>query len=250
MKACKPGWFSALSTAALLLAATPSAFGLGDTVKVASGHYPRNKDIVVTISISNSDTLQAISLPLIIRSVSGGAWGKMVLPYDSAVHFVGPVDSTDTLGNRRVNTQGVDETSPDSALIGLVTAEPPGDWLLPGPMRPIVTIALHTDSIYGTFEIDSGRILDSRLFFVDDQIQKIFPAFIKGIETVQPLKGDLNGDGELTSADVVLLLNLAFLGILPPEDPALGDMNCDGVVNAPDVVLLLNLVFLGSEPPC
>jgi len=250
MKVQKPRGFWFILITGIFSIIPSVAFCFGDTVKVSSGIYPRNKTILITISISNSDTLQAVSLPFIIRSATGEAWGRVIAPYDSSVRFIGPITTQDTLGNRRINTEGVDEVSEDSILIGILTALPPEDWLLPGPMRPILTLSLHTDFPYGTFEIDSGKILDSRLFFVNAQIQKIFPAFIKGMETVQALKGDLNGDGELTAADIVLILNLVFLGILPPEDPALADMNCDQQLSPPDVVILLNLVFLGVPPPC
>lgn len=63
-------------------------------------------------------------------------------------------------------------------------------------------------------------------------------------------RGDLNGDGFLTAADVVLELNLVFLGQLPPAPVTEGDVNCDGLYSPGDVVLLLNKVFLGSGTLC
>jgi hypothetical protein len=65
------------------------------------------------------------------------------------------------------------------------------------------------------------------------------------------LKGDLNLDGVLTPADVVLILNCAFLGIAPPGvPPAACDLNCDGLLTGADVVILLNMAFLSTPPPC
>ena len=63
-------------------------------------------------------------------------------------------------------------------------------------------------------------------------------------------RGDLNGDGFLTSADIVLELNLVFLGVLFPVSPSQGDVNCDGLLNSADVVLLLNKTFLNSRSLC
>jgi len=63
-------------------------------------------------------------------------------------------------------------------------------------------------------------------------------------------KGDLNWDGILSSADVVLMLNCALLGIPPPVDAGLCDLNCDGVTTAADVVLHLNATYLGFPFPC
>jgi hypothetical protein len=61
--------------------------------------------------------------------------------------------------------------------------------------------------------------------------------------------GDANKDGQLTSADIVLLLNFIFLGeVIDPSE--LADLNCDGIYTGADIVLALNAVFLGQLPPC
>jgi hypothetical protein len=62
-------------------------------------------------------------------------------------------------------------------------------------------------------------------------------------------KGDMNGDGSPTSADVVLHLNCTFLGT-GNCDVCFSDMNCDGNLTSADVVIELNYVFLGTPPPC
>ena len=64
------------------------------------------------------------------------------------------------------------------------------------------------------------------------------------------LKGDLNLDGILSGADVVLSLNCIFLGETPPAAPAACDINCDGKITPADVVILLNMVFLSAPAPC
>ncbi len=64
------------------------------------------------------------------------------------------------------------------------------------------------------------------------------------------LKGDLNFDGVLSTADVVLSINCTFLGEAPPAAPAACDINCDGKVTPADVVVLLNMVFLSVSAPC
>ncbi len=66
-------------------------------------------------------------------------------------------------------------------------------------------------------------------------------------------KGDLNGDGILTAADVVHMLNCTFLGSSLGIDCAnlsVADINCDGILTAADVVKELNGVFLGSSLDC
>jgi len=64
-----------------------------------------------------------------------------------------------------------------------------------------------------------------------------------------PNLGDLNGDKNLTPADVVLELNCVFLG-LGVCPLSLADVNCDGSLTPSDVVLELNAVFLGAPFPC
>jgi bacillopeptidase F len=63
--------------------------------------------------------------------------------------------------------------------------------------------------------------------------------------------GDADGDGSLTTADVVFLTNYLFVNGPPPVPLLAGDANCDGEVNVSDVVYLINYIFInGPLPPC
>ncbi|MCI0532003.1 MAG: hypothetical protein L0Y74_08670, partial [candidate division Zixibacteria bacterium] len=62
--------------------------------------------------------------------------------------------------------------------------------------------------------------------------------------------GDLNLDGLLTAADVVLELNAVFAGGTFPAPFESADGNCDGQLSPADVVLLLNATFMGKPFPC
>lgn len=64
------------------------------------------------------------------------------------------------------------------------------------------------------------------------------------------LKGDLNLDGVLTMADVVLMLNFTFLGDAFPAAPTAGDLNCDGRISPADFVIMLRIFFLSAPAPC
>ncbi|HXF48161.1 MAG TPA: SBBP repeat-containing protein [Verrucomicrobiae bacterium] len=68
--------------------------------------------------------------------------------------------------------------------------------------------------------------------------------------TLPALKGDLNLDGVLTMADVVLMLNFAFLGDPFAAAPSAGDLNCDGKISPADAVIMLQIFFLSVSPPC
>lgn len=68
-------------------------------------------------------------------------------------------------------------------------------------------------------------------------------------ETVFKL-GDLNLDGKLAPADVVLLLNCLFLTATWDCPLYLTDANCDGSLTTADAVVTLNAVFLGESLNC
>ena len=64
------------------------------------------------------------------------------------------------------------------------------------------------------------------------------------------VKGDLNLDGLLTIADVVMQLNAVFLSAPFPAPFENADVNCDGLLKPADVVLELWAVFLQEPFPC
>ncbi len=63
-------------------------------------------------------------------------------------------------------------------------------------------------------------------------------------------KGDLNMDGNITLADIVLELNAVFLGSPFPAPFETADGNCDGNLSSADITLLLLAVFLNFPFPC
>ena len=65
------------------------------------------------------------------------------------------------------------------------------------------------------------------------------------------LAGDVNISGQITSADIIQLVNYVFKsGPNPLPCAAAGDLNCDGSVTASDIIVLVNFVFKGGPPPC
>jgi hypothetical protein len=63
-------------------------------------------------------------------------------------------------------------------------------------------------------------------------------------------RGDLNLDGQQTTADVVLELNRVFLGQPYPAPEEFGDMNCDSRFSIADIGLILLTVYLLSPFFC
>ena len=63
--------------------------------------------------------------------------------------------------------------------------------------------------------------------------------------------GDVNENGNLTSADIIYLVNFVFKGgAAPLPYEAAGDTDCNGSVTAADVIQMVNHVFKGGPEPC
>jgi glucose/arabinose dehydrogenase len=62
------------------------------------------------------------------------------------------------------------------------------------------------------------------------------------------LAGDVNGDGDTTSADVFYLIN-HFQGGGPPPAAGRGDVNADGLVNSADLTYLVNYLYARGPTP-
>ncbi len=64
------------------------------------------------------------------------------------------------------------------------------------------------------------------------------------------IRGDANGDAEVTVADAVYLVNYAFKGGPDPNVREMGDVNCDGNITVSDIIYLINFLFKGGPQPC
>ena len=70
---------------------------------------------------------------------------------------------------------------------------------------------------------------------------------IVGEEVINPvLKGDLNGDGHTTIADVTILISLVLKGEATATTHPAGDLNGDGYVTIADVTTLISRVLKGE----
>jgi len=126
-----------------------------------------------------------------------------------------------------------------------------------GPGNPIVVGTGATDA---TYDIDSSYVYVA--CFSDGTVHKITAndsvaaSFQVGdgplsLDIAYPFAGgDLNGDGQVTPADGINVLNCVFVGCSPAPRNSQIDLNRDGRLTPSDVVCELNHVFLGTPVPC
>jgi hypothetical protein len=77
--------------------------------------------------------------------------------------------------------------------------------------------------------------------------------FNVSVYTCGPGCGDASGDGEVTTSDVVYLINYMFKGGPPPECQPItscGDVNLDDVVDSADIIYLINYMYRSGPSPC
>lgn len=61
-------------------------------------------------------------------------------------------------------------------------------------------------------------------------------------------RGDCNLDGNITAADIVVIVGQVFRALPGPLWPDAADYNCDGSVNAADIISVVNYVFRKGDP--
>jgi len=113
-------------------------------------------------------------------------------------------------------------------------------WETPTDLRPQIG-----ERSAGTFITSSG---DTLFYFSGGELGGFGGTDI--FFSLRAVLGDLNWDGQLTAADVVLELNAVFLNENFPAPFETADGNCDGQLGPSDVVLLLNATFAGKPFPC
>ena len=65
------------------------------------------------------------------------------------------------------------------------------------------------------------------------------------------VRGDVNWDGKIDTADAIYIINYLFKNGPSPVPLQAGDCNCDGIVDVGDVVYLINYLFrAGPAPSC
>ncbi|MGE5692507.1 MAG: putative Ig domain-containing protein, partial [Candidatus Zixiibacteriota bacterium] len=136
----------------------------------------------IKVFITNKDTLANFTLPVQIRSLSGGAF--TVLGYPRT--FAGTMSRlTSTLGNNLTFSPFANNTSPDSALWAAfwdpsdtTTAEPPNAFRK--AFWEMKFDSVRSNTYPGMTQIDSAVIFDNRAGFVSTGGNTVRVNFVKG----------------------------------------------------------------------
>jgi len=87
------------------------------------------------------------------------------------------------------------------------------------------------------------------VFYYDTTIN----IFVDGAVTFGPncIRGDANGSGSVTTADIIVIVNYVFkAGPIPGCDGDAADVDCSGTVTAADIVYMVNYVYKSGPAPC
>ncbi|MGE5692508.1 MAG: dockerin type I repeat-containing protein [Candidatus Zixiibacteriota bacterium] len=208
--------------------------------------------VYVRMSITNKDTLAFVTVGFIETSISGGAYMTLARPRNYS-GMIRPL--TTTLQAQKVfSTSKYRSNSPDTFYFA--GGFNPEDDLTKEPPNAVrkALWEIKFDTVFnntGTIEFNSTSNWGASITpgFTNTEPVDYRANFLKAVITVER-KGDLNVDGIVSPADVVLELNCVYLGSVPPAGYSKCDVNCDGEVTPADVAVFLNYKFVTLVWPC
>ncbi len=219
----------------------PNKLWVGRTGVVGSKNVPFS----VPVEIHNTDSLRFVDLPFIIT-------GNIDF-FDSITYSNSRLENESILATRDVE-QGCPISDPEMLHITLSYWEAkPG--FLPAGFGKIFDLFFEGDTTY--FQINKYDTILLRSWNGSTDYYPDFESYgVRVIEKGAWICGDVNGDNEVTPADVVYLINYLFRGGFPPKCPpfpyvSCADCNGDGDVTIADAVYLVIYLFKsGSAPIC
>ena len=128
-------------------------------------------------------------------------------------------------------------------------------WSGPGMMADAALWLEHPDSNFGWIMIGREDTMTTAKRFGSRSVIPASSAPLLHITWTLPCPvtktGDLNTDGNLTSADIIGMVNFVFKGGAHPQPcDATADVNCNGSVTSADIIFMVNHVFKGAAGPC
>jgi hypothetical protein len=64
------------------------------------------------------------------------------------------------------------------------------------------------------------------------------------------MRGDLDGNLSINTADITYLVDYLFYNGPPPLPLETGDVDCQGSINVIDLTYLVEYLFFSGPPPC
>ena len=108
----------------------------------------------------------------------------------------------------------------------------------------LVNVALAVEDIAeGNYEVEMRNV---RMVLADGS-EKLVSDHTSILTVMNVLQGDVNGDGQYTMSDVVMMVNAVLQKPQANFDADVADMNGDGVITMGDVVNVLRLVLTGDR---
>jgi hypothetical protein len=142
-------------------------------------------------------------------------------------------------------------TNPSATLLGMsCLGASTNYWTGSGELWRITFTPLDT----GTITIDSTTLPPANeLAVIDPRGDDLSYQWASKSITVKAgmPTGNVNGDGIISSSDLVYLVNFLYKQGAPPAPcEARGDVDCSGIVNALDIMKNINYVFKAGQRPC
>jgi len=215
-----------------------------DAVAIESKTVIAGQSASLDIAIANTYVVSSFGLPLIARTVSGGAFWSGPVSASPTGRMVGAFDMTGLMWTH---------IPPDRVCSGGTSLIHP---FPAGPLEPVIAVSFDVNANVGQFEIDTLYYPPACLYiFLDAMTQEHPMEFYRGVVTVSacacPCHGDPQCDGVHNVQDVVQTVNVAFRGYAPVFDPQCPkertDVNCDGFSTVQDVVKMVNVAFRGAN---
>lgn len=233
--------FAALSASAqdttLFLDLVDQNVRIGDTVRVP----------VMFTSISDVDSIPAFRLDLIFDQPG-------LVTLDPARYY----DTASTLCSGWETIGGVVIQPAYLRVVALADGFPPDGLPMPIPAgtsgQKLVEIIGYVPCAFepfGDYEVGLGPAMAPQ--FSNTQGQSISPiaVYSSTISVQPPVRGDVDGSGDIAVVDVVKAINCAFRNDCPGCGQLLADTDCSGEIDVIDVVTLVGIAFRNNSPqPC
>jgi hypothetical protein len=229
--------------------------------------------VQIPILLENVVTIQAVTVPLVIREVTPGSYiTALSLSFGDRLPDPGqPLG--DIIDKRQYPTpNGVckpggfgasgtaDFVSPDGVVFTRIAFVSP-HWLPPGTdVTGSMILTVDVTSTLGTFEIDTTCTDPANRFVLIDEFGlPIVPSFVKGVITIGPscacpYQGDFDADGFVTSLDLAAIIDILFASAPDPQDPdcpaTRSDLDCDGFATPLDLTAIIDHLFVSGSAPC